>query len=224
MHGAFARLLLRTQRSGRSLIRRALIFPPNGRHRIRRGEAAAIRKPEEPRALPVEWLAEREHNQTQNRQDCGVPGTTGGRRSSAEVEQNTSPHNIYLASLFIRKCIKQPKHSTPCLDVTPRRSAPSLVIQLGGGGWSLDPVSTLLKWMLRLCHFVCQLLLKCLISRFTLVLKLLDILTPLWSVYVAFLFFLVLSSSIFCPPQCSGWKDAHSRMLSAVAPVIAPAR
>lgn len=92
-----------------------------------------VRKPDEPPALPVEWLAEREDNQTQDRQDCGVPGTTGGRRSSAEVEQNTSPQNIYLASLFIRKCIKQPKHSTPCLDVTPRRSAPSPVIQLGRG-------------------------------------------------------------------------------------------
>lgn len=144
---------------------------PNGRHRIRRVEAAA--RPH-PRALPVEWLVEREDNQTQNRQDCGVHGTPGGRRSSAEVEQNTLAQNIYLASLFIRRCIKQPKHSTPCLDVTPRRSCPCLVIQFRtlasregvGGGWSLDPVSTLLKWMLRSCHFVHQLSLKCLISRF----------------------------------------------------------
>lgn len=127
-----------------------------------------IRRPDKPRALPVEWLAERGGNQTQNRQDCGVHGTAGGRRSSAEVEQNTLPQNVYVASLFIRKCIKQPKHSTPCLDVTPRPSAPRLVIQFGrvGGDWSLDPVSTPLKWMLRSCHFVCQLSLKCLISKF----------------------------------------------------------
>lgn len=172
-----------------------------------------VRKPDEPPALPVEWLAEREDNQTQDRQDCGVPGTTGGRRSSAEVEQNTSPQNIYLASLFIRKCIKQPKHSTPCLDVTPRRSAPYPGDPVGkgeGGDWSLDPVSTLLKWMLRLCHFVCQLLLKCLISRFTLVLKLLDILTPLWSVFVAFFFLSIIKQHILSPAvfrleRCSQW-------------------
>lgn len=128
---------------GRSLIRRALIFTlmaaiALGGRKLRRGH---IRKPDEPRALPVEWLVEREDNQTQSRRDCGVHGTAGGRRSSAEVEQNTLPQNIYLASLFIRKCTKQPKHSTPCLDVTP------LVIQFKDfnelGGWVGTGVWTL---------------------------------------------------------------------------------
>lgn len=87
--------------SGRSLIRRALIFPlmaaaaaALGGGKLRRRH---IRRPEKPRWLPVEWLVEREDNQTQNRQDCGVHGTTGGRRSSAEVEQNTSEPLVGLA-------------------------------------------------------------------------------------------------------------------------------
>lgn len=133
--------------SARPLLRRALIFTlmaaaALGGWKLR---PRHIRNPDERRSLPAEWLVEREDNQTQNRQDCGVHGTTGGRRSSAEVEHNTSPHNLYLPSLFIRKCIKKPKHSTPCLDATPR-SPPCPGIQfgrvgrsVGGGGLEFGP-------------------------------------------------------------------------------------